>query len=238
MRQEMEMPATFKYNGVLDLLCDAAFQCRLARGCDNSYQMNRHARASILSSALALESAANSLLRSLELSTGFAEELDKLPVLAKFDVYLRCKQTNLQLDRGRMEVQRVRELLRARNDYVHPKVQTIPTDVSSPEEQGERLVLPLSLTGQMWDAVKIPKRPMFWSADSAQSALSATVGFLKLIVQDCANLSPEEARYFMHSRLEFGDAHVIASFDEFESELRDASDLALNFEFLGIPTAK
>jgi hypothetical protein len=230
----MTAPATFRYNGVLDLLCDAVFHYRLARACTESYPMNRHARASVLGSALALESAANSLLLSLELGKKFAEELDRLPVLAKFDAYLRLKQTNLRLDRGRSEVQRVQDLVSARNDYVHPKVEGIPTEVSSPQEQGDKVQFPLSLTGETWKTLKIPKRPMFWSADDARSTLSAAVAFLTLVVRDLANLSAEEARYFLHSRLHFGEAQAIASFDEFVAELRNTSDLGLSFEFLGI----
>lgn len=232
----MKVPAKFKYNGVIDLLCDAVFQCRLAAGSEDSYTMNRYARASILSSILALESAANALLLSLEFSEKFADDLDKLSVLSKFEVYLlRLGGETHPLDRGVVEVQRVQDLLSARNEYVHSKVRSIPTDVGPFEDQGDKVALPLELTGERWNAVGIPKRPMFWSADSARSVLASTVAFLRMVVHDHAKLSPDGARYLLHSRLEIGEAHVVATFDEFLNELKDTTDLGVSFEFLGFP---
>jgi hypothetical protein len=232
----MKVPAQFKYNGVIDLLCDAVLQCRLAAGTEDSYTMNRHARASILSSILALESAGNALLLSLGFSAKFADDLDKLPVLAKFEVYLlRLGGEMHLLDRGVAEVQRVQELLRARNDYVHSKVKLIPTEISPFEDQGDKVALPLELAGERWPAIGIPKIPMFWSADSARSALASTVAFLRMVVRDHAKLSPDSARYILHSRLEIGETHVVATFDEFLKELTDTTDLGVSFEFLGFP---
>lgn len=225
--------AEFKYNGVIDHLCDAVFQYRLAAVTDDSYTMNRHARASILSSILTLESAANALLVSLELGAKFAGELDRLPVLGKYETYLRLSEGAKPFDRGVVEVQSVQELLRARNDYVHSKIKSIPADVDDLRKQGNMVAMPLEMTGEQWPTIGITKRPMFWSADSARSALKATADFLRTVCNH-ANISPEDAQTYFHSRVEIGDTHILAAFDEFFRELKRTADIGVDFKFLGV----
>lgn len=81
----MKLPATYRYTGFYDLLADAIFQHRLAASCTDSYLMNRHARSSVIASALSIECAANCLLGSVELPKALFDALDKLNSLSKTD---------------------------------------------------------------------------------------------------------------------------------------------------------
>jgi len=124
MTSDFRAPATFHYIAFYDLLADAAFQHRCAAVESDSFRMNRYARASVIAAALSVECAANCLIHSLELSATLRAELDKLPALAKVETFLLLSEFGA-LDRGRVEVQRMKELITARNEYVHPKVTAI-----------------------------------------------------------------------------------------------------------------
>ncbi len=156
-----------------------------------------------------------------------------LPILSKYEIYIRLSEAAKTLDRSCTETERVHELTKVRNEFVHPKMQSISATVGAFEQQGENVALPLTLDGEHWNAVGIPKRPLFWSADNAKSAFTAVVTFLRMVICDYVHMSPEDARYHLHSRVEIGTAATIATFDEFVSELT-AEDLGVDVAFLGI----
>lgn len=227
----MKVTANFRYNGFYDLLCDAVYQHRLAHNCSDSYLMNRHARASISASALTLESCANSLITSLEIPSILMNDIDKLPVVSKFDTYLRFRDIET-FDRGKSEVQKIVELIRARNDYVHPKATNIKTDVGQFEDQEQFVALPLDLHGDIWKEIDLPKRALFWSADNALSVLKAIMGFFSYLFRDLMQSDVEKVRYLLLSRLELENTRVPNYFKEFEDELNRALEHGVDFGFL------
>ncbi len=229
----MEIPANFRFTGFYDLLADAVYQHKLANQCDDSYLMNRHARASISASILTLESASNCLIRSLEISSSFAGDLDKLPLLAKIEAYLGFRNIE-KFDRGRNEVQRVVELVRARNDYVHTKAMNIKTDVSPMEKAGKHWKLPMSLHGDQWKAVGIPKRAMFWSANDSLSVLKVVVEFYMYLFVELMQADADQLQELLASRLEIKDVHILTLFDEFKAEFKEASVFGVDLSFLGV----
>lgn len=77
------------------------------------------ARGSIMSTLLLFECAANCCMEALNLSRGFAADLDKIPFLSKLEFF--AKQQGSTLDRGRHEVAIAAELKSLRDGYVHPK---------------------------------------------------------------------------------------------------------------------
>lgn len=229
----MEVPANYRYTGFFDLLADALYQHKLAKGCTDPYLMNRHARASILAGILSLESASNCLIESLEISSSFRSELDKLPLLAKIEAYFRFR--NLEgFDRGRSEVQKINELVRARNDFVHPKTTNIKTDVGQMEKEGAQYKLPMALHGVHYQAVGIPKHGMFWSADNALSALSAIVEFFKYVFSELMQAPTEEIQELLLSRFEIQHVHIMSLFEEFRAEFEGASEFGIDLGFLGV----
>ncbi len=229
----MKVPANFRFTGFYDLLADAVYQHKLANGCDDSYLMNRHARASISAAILTLESASSCLIGSLDISSSFAENLDKLPLLAKIETYLGFQSID-KFDRGRNEVQKIMELIRARNDFVHTKTMNIKTDVDPMEDAGEYWKLPMSLHGDQWKAAGIPKRAMFWSSNDALSVLKAVVGFYVYLFKELMQADTEQLQKLLVSHIEIKNVHVSALFEEFKTEFKEASEFGVDLGFLGV----
>lgn len=227
----MKIPADFKYPGFYDLLCDAIFQHRMAVNEEDSYAMNRFARASIISSALVIESCGNCLLSDLDIPKKLYEELDKLPVLAKYETYLRLNEIS-DFKRGDHRVERVVELIKLRNDFVHPKVNNIKTEIGKLEDMGHKYLMPMELTGEQWKALKIPKRGLFWSADCAKAVLGCVSEFLVYIFSTLLNKSDDDVQYILMSRVEFSNVCIPTTFDVFANEIEQAKSIGIDFSFL------
>lgn len=227
---DMELPATFRYSAFYDLLADAVFQHRLAKVEEDSYRMNRYARASILAAALSVECAGNCMLSSMDLPQALHSELDRLAPMAKIEVFLRLRSVS-GFDRGADQVQRVVELIKARNDHVHPKTSAMPASVNKLQDGGGNWILPFSIEGDNWKQLKIPKKSMFWSSDSSLSVLRATANFYAYIFCDLLKFEEDEFHSMLPSRLEIGDAHLLTVFDEIREELRGAGAYGVDFSF-------
>lgn len=226
----MKLPATYRYTGFYDLLADAIFQHRLAASCTDSYLMNRHARSSVIASALSIECAANCLLGSVELPKALFDALDKLNSLSKIDTALRLKYAS-KLDRGRDEVQKIAELILVRNKYVHPQTTKIKAGVAPLEDAGKDRLLPVTLEGENWTALGIPKRAMFWSKNSSLETLKAISRFFKYVFIELLNASDDDLHDMLPSRIQFGDVQILAVFDEFQFELKSALEFDVDFSF-------
>ena len=230
---DLAVAAVFRYSAFYDLLADAAFQHRHAKEATDSYIMSRFARASVLASALSVECAANCLLASIELSKSLRTELDRLAPIAKIEAYLKIRAVD-GFDRGRLEVQQVVELVKARNEYVHPKASAIPATVNKPQDGGRDWVLPFDLDGEHWSQLGIPKRAMFWSAASALSAIGAIASFFSYLFSTLLKATPDQLHDILPSRLEMGDVQILAVFDEIRSELQVSASHGVDFSFFGI----
>lgn len=229
----MNITANFRYTGFFDLLVDAVYQHKISVEHDNSYLNNRHSRASISASMLLVECASNCLLNSLDLSKSLFEELDKLPPLAKFDVFLKWSGSEV-MDRGRSEVQKVVELIRARNEFAHTKIANIDTEFKSMQQAGELWELPMSLTAKQWIAIGIPKNSMFWSSKDALSVLQAITSFLRYMFKDIMRLDPNDVCRMLSSQVKTDKITIEALYEEFKAELAEAIKFGIDFTFLGI----
>lgn len=229
----MKAPATYRYTGFYDLLADAIFQHRLAASCTASYLMNRHARSSVIASALSIECAANCLLGSAKLPRALSKDLDKLPPLSKIDAALRLMSA-CKLDRGRNEVQKVSELITARNEYVHPRATNINAGIAPLEDAGKNWLLPMTLDGEHWPTIGIPKKGMFWSKDSSLAALKAISAFFKYVFVELLNASNNDLHCMLPSLIQIEDFDLIAIFEEFSSELKSALEFEVDFSFFGV----
>ncbi len=86
-----------------DLYLDAGMQCRYA----------------FLLAANALEAAANALLLELDSSRALYEDLERLQTLLKFEVV--CLAHGKKLDRGNALYGGIVDVVKCRNEFVHPK---------------------------------------------------------------------------------------------------------------------
>lgn len=128
---------------------------------DDSDESNSFARGSIACTVMLPEVAANICIESLHLESSIFNEIDKLSPLAKFDYFLKSRYRSRNIPAGILPVQKLQELKRLRDAFVHPKrfsVQWTPTtDGSYIGESRRTQFLDLSSNPTMWyrdDAVK------------------------------------------------------------------------------------
>lgn len=232
---DFSVTASFRYVAFFDLLGDAAFQHRQATAAANSFGMNRYARASVLASSLSIECAANCLLDSLNLSKASLNDLDKLSPLSKIEACLLIKNV-AEFDRGKVEVQQISELIRARNDHVHPKISSIPTEMGKPQDAGKNWLFPMSLEGENYPHLKIPKRPIFWSSESSATTLRAIAQFLRYVFIDLLRFKEDGFSEMFRLRIEFANVRMPVVWDEVFAEFQHLAADGIDLFFLGSPS--
>lgn len=237
MSQTKTAPATFRYVAFYDLLADSTFQHTLASNSDDSFAMSRHARASIIASALSLECIANCLLESVDAPKSLREEIDKLAPLPKIETALRMKGIGT-FDRGRHEVQKAAELIRARNDYVHPKTAAWDAEVHEPKDAGSDWMIPFAIQGEHWRSLGIPKQAMFWSKDASLSVLRVVCDFFRYLFIEVMKADDKMLHGMLPSRLEFGNVLMPAVFNEFSRETAELIKEGIDFSFLNVTSGR
>jgi hypothetical protein len=80
---------------------------------------NMQCRYSFLLAANSLEAAANAMLLNLDTTPSLYYDLEKLPTLLKFEFL--CMSLGKRLDRGNDLYAKIKEVVRCRNEFVHPK---------------------------------------------------------------------------------------------------------------------
>ena len=231
--EDMKLPGVFRYGAFYDLLADAAFQHRQAAQATDSYTSNRCARASILAAALSVECAANCLLATLDIPKTLRAELDRMTTLGKVDACLRLRSLP-PIAHGTREVQLMAELVKVRNDHVHPRTMSVAAELSNPEDGETHWMLPISLEGDLWPLLKIPKRPMFWSGANSEMVLHAVTDFYRHLFVTLMAIGADDLQRMLSSRLEIGEAHVMAVFDEVRLELEGAKEWGVDLAFMGV----
>jgi hypothetical protein len=132
---------------------------------DEFGRQERYTRAGIVHSALALESAANCCLDALKLAKGALEDFEKLPTLAKFDLFLRHAVPGMGLDRQHLLVKPIQNLISCRNSYVHSKVR-VETAIKS------------KLKPAVWAPLGLPKNSVYWQPLHAVKTFTVLSDFL------------------------------------------------------------
>ena len=84
-----------------------------------SVDANMQCRYSFLLAANSLEAAANAMLLNLDTTKSLYDDLEKLPTLLKFEFV--CMSQGKRLDRGNELYAKIKEVVRCRNEFVHPK---------------------------------------------------------------------------------------------------------------------
>jgi len=233
----MQIPATFRQPGFIELICDAAFHLEHAKASSDSYSQNKHARASIAASVFSLESCANCLLASLELPKAFGDDLERLPTLSKIEVCLRMSSPEARLDRGRNEIRVISELIHARNDFVHPKVTNIPVEFGVWDETETHVKLPILMAPKIREATGIPKEALLWNADHATTAFGVVTDFLAYLFDDVlkADLPKIQEILFDSTEAKLGDTimKIESHFGEQHEQMQLAANQGFNLAFLG-----
>jgi hypothetical protein len=143
------------------------------------------AKSSILHSVFAIEAMANGFLSGLGYSSKLLEGLDRLQPLEKLDIAVSSR-FGQQLDRGRLETQRIADLFALRNAYVHAKARNVTTTY----HQDEKI---LELPTESWNALQIQKEPHRWRSPEAKKCLIAVDDFVSYYCKTLAGFSTPQA---------------------------------------------
>ncbi|MGS0689651.1 hypothetical protein [Shewanella sp. 30m-9] len=115
-------------NRFFSIFSDAVLLHDLASSERNLHVRRALSTSSILSVHYALEAAANSFLKSVEVSSQISTQVDRFSTLDKFDFILQWHR-DISLPRGESETQIVKKLIEQRNQLVHPKIKVIQKNV-------------------------------------------------------------------------------------------------------------
>jgi hypothetical protein len=231
--EDRSVPARFRHTSFLDLLVDAAYHSRNANAGSDAYEINRAARSSIAAAFLSIECFANGLIDALNAPARLKEDLDKIPALAKIDLALGINEKE-PLDRGSTRVQKIADLIKVRNDYVHPKTVTTSAQMHPSEEDVQTYVVPFSVEAKFWPALQIPKYSVLWDASSSKTTLSAVAEFYRHVLIDKLQATDELITKTLLSRFEFSNVLMPAIFDEYKAELDRLSADGIDFSFLNL----
>ena len=184
------------------------------------------ASAAVLQSALLIEAAANCCLYELHLDKKLSDELDRLPSLTKFDLFLHIKSGGKKtLDRGASFYQDVRELKIIRDMSVHPKTSQITwSKVDEDSMVGKHDKSPrlgISLTH------------FSWSVDDAIKAFKAANKFLDNFFRDLCGLDDKVVRLLLLAPVGGDVEDIFLSTKELE-ELQKNYDIPLSYVGTGV----
>lgn len=132
---------------------------------------NINSRYAFLMFANSLEAAANAFLLNLELSEESYKELEKLSTLSKIHLY--CDMKNIEVDKGNTMNSQIQEIIKCRNEFVHPKPKNIEVDLSNNN--------PVFLTKK----TKSKEYPLYFSEIKFEHALEAVKDILKFLAWVC-----------------------------------------------------
>jgi hypothetical protein len=149
------------------------------------------ARSSVLATTLFVEACANTCLDMLALDTAFASDVDRLPTLSKFDLFLRLYRPQQKIDRSRHEVQGAIELKRIRDSFVHPKGQRVIWESWSPEESTSR--------SPRTKATDLPKILSFCGHEDVPRAMIAAHSFLAYFFNELSRFRPSHVSSLLFS---------------------------------------
>jgi hypothetical protein len=172
-------------------------------------------RSSILSSIFALEGAANSLLESYETSKYLYKAFEKFGVLEKYEFLLSVKTRGVKFDRGRIEVQKVSELISLRNAYVHPKsLKSAQKYKQSGPIKPIGSTYELSKKSPLTQFLEIPEDSDEWNSEHAKIVINAVADFLSLFLIGLCELTPKEATQYLCDELFEDDEYKIMLSEE------------------------
>jgi hypothetical protein len=186
------------------------------------------AKAALVFAAMTLECAATSCLELTKMPKEPLGKIDRtLSVIDKFDV-LHWFAVRAPLDRGNSKVQKIGDLVSARNGLVHPRVKREPFGESREYAAGEQIEAGYDKTD--WNALRIPKDERSWNGEHARHAITAAVEFLNYFFFDACKI--EQKKVVQMLSTSSGD---VIFHTEWESQaLAGAHRFGLKLRFLGL----
>lgn len=221
-----------KQNSFLQVFGDAIYHADQAIQ-DDVVASARHVRTSILFCSIALECAANCSLSIVEVSSECRQDLDKLSPINKFETVARLR--DCEFNRGENVCQKVVEIAKIRNMYVHPKIANIPVDLDELKDAGDAYAISISMTGKLMEGLKIDQNSMFWSHEASTKVLRASVEFYNYYFTDLLSLNPVEVLGLLCPLLFIKeDAPIIFHQECFADDLKLLESLNIKNRFLNM----
>ncbi|NOZ83998.1 MAG: hypothetical protein GXP60_04200 [Epsilonproteobacteria bacterium] len=161
----------------MQLISDAIYYYKKSIETKDKFESQRFARTSILNSILTLEAAANCCIYHIDSSKRFINDIEKTTSFAKLDIFAKIHNEKF-IDRSSSNYQRVSELKKVRDSFVHPKKIKVPVKFSVDENKYEKFYeLGITFKENPHSSTKIDKSSTFWFSADAKSALESIFNF-------------------------------------------------------------
>jgi hypothetical protein len=236
--KKLPTSARLEFTGFMELVTDVIYHVK-ALPIGDGFSQHKHSRAAVIACALAVESCANCLLDSLDIASKSSTEIERLPSLTKLDVCVRLRTSGANsLDRGDSRVAKMAELLKVRNDFVHPKRQKLDAEWGVDPEDSKGYKVEFEYSDEVHQQLGIPKTGLHWNSEHARSVAEATFVFFDFLFRELLQLDVGEVYHLVGSRmvaeLSESGSHLIASgpVDEYEELLDWAADSGFAIQFL------
>ncbi|MBE0571470.1 MAG: hypothetical protein IH618_07990 [Ignavibacteriaceae bacterium] len=225
---------TFLYERRFNILFDDAInfakKANKAYEKEDYYELELYSRASIFTATLIFECAANCCLDTLKLSNHFAEDIDKLPFLSKYEFFYNTLNKEKNLDRGCQEFQNAAELKSIRDLIVHPKVKkTKWKRINQSNLQAD--------FGQT-KLLKVPHSIDEWNLTDIQTCLRVICAFLDYFFRISCGFTPNEVGDIILSSEDYNKQKRVTTYGINDAWKEAQKYWSLRLQFLGIECPK
>lgn len=184
-------------------LCqDSLHLCYEAAHAPHEMASRTLARASFSATTMFLEASANTCLETLDASANLLGQIDKFPVVQKFEFFAQARFAK-KINLGSHIIQQLNEIFAVRNRYVHPKAQRLEW---KPLATNALIGVPKTSP-----ALEIPLAATYFNANHAIKALKASHVFLEHVLQEVCGLGPEKVTAMLFSLVRQPVARGIAA---------------------------
>jgi len=125
-------------------------------------------------------------------------------------------------------VQWVKELIAARNDYVHPKVVTFEAEVGLPEDGGDEWIMPLKFPAHIRSGLGIPRHANLWDYSAARRVLCCITAFYQYLIDDLIVMDPRDLQRTFSSFIDL-DGKPFAAITGPAGAILEEDDEGLNY---------
>lgn len=149
------------------------------------------ARGSIACTMMLPEVAANICIESLGLEKMIFNDIDRLAPLAKFDYYLRTSFRGRKIPTGVLPIQKLQELKRMRDTFVHPKRFAVEW-----QPNGDGSYRSHSKTTQF---LQMSMNPTMWCSEDAVHAICGAHDFLAFFFSELCGYTKKKVNSLLFS---------------------------------------